>query len=733
MNLPRRLLPAALFCACTALVACHRDQAPQADADAVRRAQEQLSQPAWLRQHLPARTVGYVRIPSPWGLFGAAPNGRPLDAALAGEQHLKAVAALRDAIAKDKQLADAGIAPFMLALLSDLRGPLEVAVVDPLGMPSPNSMLLVSAQLEQRNIPKLNARLAQLGPAFHLVAPLDAQGNGQVASGELLHFDAASGRLFALAARDSGLGKLDRGGFDALLEETKNPKAADVVARIAEQERQIDVSGQGLFGWFSTHGIGGVAAGAIPANDVGTLPGDFTTKTESVAFGWGTVDGHGRLQLRLHAPQARVLSYLAPKQFAPGFKVAGKPAWAVSVALPGTEQVKAFEEGLTLNFGAERAAAYRKTMAEARQKAGFDLAELSQWIGPELVGYEDGAGTYTAVRVRDRKALYGRLEELTKSKRWTYQVLKVEGTQVHSLWIANRFGDHLEGTPDGASPRERALVDLLGRLGSHLYWVEDGDYLIFGKLPQALADRAAAKLDTPMDGWLKAQAHPGAQALLGFTSTSHDAQRKAYYGYLQILQYIDDASGGTVDLSTLPAAHTLDLPREGVIGMSLDATADDLSLGMTYEQNPLETVTSGSNGMVAVATAGIFAAVAIPAYQDYTLRSQVAQALVEAGPAKVAMIEFRQAKGRWPKNAREAGLDEDASGALVVGDGRIELSFAATGKPKLSGGTLVLTPEKAGQTWTWHCQAESIDDKYLPADCRHYGQAENAEPASEGR
>ena len=505
-----------------------------------------------------------------------------------------------------------------------------------------------------------------------------------------------------------------------------------MVGRVAEQEKQIDVSGQGLFGWFSTRGIGGVAAGAIPADDVGALPGDFTTKTESVAFGWGTVDGRGRMQLRLHAPQARILGYLAPKQFAPDFKVAGKPAWAVSLALPGADQVKAFEDGLSLNFGAARAAAYRRAMAEFKQtEAVFDLAEFSQWIGPELFGYEDDAGTYTSVRVRDRKALYDRLQELTKSKRWSYQVLKVEGAQVHSLWIPNRFGDRLEGNADGVAPRERALVELLGRLGSHLYWVEDGDYLIFGKLPQALADRAAAKLDTPMDGWLKAQAHPGAQTLLGFSSTSRDAQRKAYYGYLQILQYVDDASGGTVDLSTLPAAHTLDLPREGVIGLSLDATGDDLSLGMTYEQNPLETVTSGSNGMVAVAAAGVLAAVAIPAYQEYSLRSQVTQVLTTASPAKTAMIEFRQAKGRWPKSAREAGLDDDASGALAIGEGRIELSLDGTGKPKLAGGTLVLTPEKAGQTWTWRCEAEGVEDKYLPADCRHSdeAQAEDAEPA----
>jgi hypothetical protein len=304
----------------------------------------------------------------------------------------------------------------------------------------------------------------------------------------------------------------------------------------------------------------------------------------------------------------------------------------------------------------------------------------------------------------------------------------VEGTQVHSLRIPGGLGQRLGESADHAQPRERALLELLGRIGSHLYWIEDGDYLIFGKLPQSLADRAAARLDTPMDGWLKAQAHPGAQTVLGFASTSRNAQRQAYYGYLQVLQYLDDASGGTVDLSALPAAHTLDLPREGVIGASLDATRDDLSLGLTYEQNPLEMISSGSNGLVAVATAGVLAAVAIPAYQDYTLRSQVAQTLAKADPAKTAMLEFRQAKGRWPKNSQEAGLDDDADAPTLAG-GAIHLSLAGTGQAKLSDGSLVLTPEKAAEGWTWHCQAEGVEDKYLPVTCRHDDQAVDARPA----
>jgi hypothetical protein len=73
----RHVFTATVFAGALLLGACSHDNAPsKVDAAALKQAQEQLSQPAWLRQHLPARTVAYLRVPSPWGLIGGAPNGR---------------------------------------------------------------------------------------------------------------------------------------------------------------------------------------------------------------------------------------------------------------------------------------------------------------------------------------------------------------------------------------------------------------------------------------------------------------------------------------------------------------------------------------------------------------------------------------------------------------------------------------------------------------------------------
>ncbi|MCH6548628.1 MAG: pilin, partial [Proteobacteria bacterium] len=61
--------------------------------------------------------------------------------------------------------------------------------------------------------------------------------------------------------------------------------------------------------------------------------------------------------------------------------------------------------------------------------------------------------------------------------------------------------------------------------------------------------------------------------------------------------------------------------------------------------------------MIVVAIIGILAAIAIPAYQDYTVRAQVSEGLNLGGGAKTAVTEYFQDRGAWPVNNTEAGLD----------------------------------------------------------------------------
>jgi Tfp pilus assembly protein PilE len=285
--------------------------------------------------------------------------------------------------------------------------------------------------------------------------------------------------------------------------------------------------------------------------------------------------------------------------------------------------------------------------------------------------------------------------------------------------------------PEADRPEQQAMapfMNLMERFGSRLYWQEEGDWIVLAKVPQALADRAAGKPDTSLDDWFRKRAYNGSHILMGYTSTSRNAQRDAYYAYLGILQMLGGMAGADLDIASLPAAHTLGLPEKGVVGAALEADTDTLGLSFTYEQSPTELVgQTGSAG--AIAGAAIIAAIAIPQYQDYTLRSQVASALMAADPVKLAVAGRRLASGKFPSTNAAAGvgrpesLGNDYAGAVEVGQGGEIVVTLDTAPPhktdaRLDSGQLILTPRVDGKAIGWSCSGDGIDAKYLPKACR---------------
>jgi Tfp pilus assembly major pilin PilA len=720
----RTVLLSAAIVAGLGLAACHKkDEAPAADPKAVAAAQAAIASPAWLRQHLPAQTVAYLRFPSLWSIAGGVPNGRPIDAALSVKANIDAVAKVRDAIARDKTLADAKIGPALTLLLGDLRSPVEVALIDPLGIPSPTSRVVVTAALSFDTVDAFNARLAALSPTPLLAAPLDATGNGKLASGGAIRYSVADHRLWITQSLQQ---PSDGHTIDELVANFGTSTAANAPATLTQLEARADTSGEGLFGWATVKGVGGVAAAQAGDSPFGKLPADFASKADAVAFGGGTVDGRGQFRLMVHAPQARALQYIASRSFAPDFKTVGKPHWAISIALPGAEGYKAFEDNLNLDFGAESAKKVREALVKMRQTYGFDVADYTKWVGPESIVFADDAGQYVAIRARDLKSWHARIDEMTKAGRWRSGETTIDDADVH--WLVMPGAPYLA---EGDTPRDEALkpfMTLMQRVGSRMYWVEEGDWIVLAKVPQALADRAAGKPDTSIADWYKDRKYPGAHTLIGYTATSHGAQRDAYYTYLEVLQFLGGIAGTDIDISTLPAAHTLGLPDEGVVGAAIEADQDTFAISMTYEQAPTELIgQSGTAGVIGITA--VMAAIAIPQYQDYTLRAQVSGALAAAEPVKTAVAERRLTTGKFPATNKAAGLDDagslgnDIAGSVEVGQGG-EIVVTLDGQPphkadaKLDSGQLILLPKVEGGKVTWTCSGEGIDTKYLPATCR---------------
>ena len=129
--------------------------------------------------------------------------------------------------------------------------------------------------------------------------------------------------------------------------------------------------------------------------------------------------------------------------------------------------------------------------------------------------------------------------------------------------------------------------------------------------------------------------------------------------------------------------------------------------------------------VLAIPMIGILAAIALPAYNDYTLRAKVASALPAAEPLKPAVVSYLAREQTCPSND-DAGFgapESYASGtvaSIVMGEFEsnlcgLELVLAVPGNEKLDGQAVWLEYDPADSSW--RCSSE-IDDKYLPAQCR---------------
>ncbi|ENT0875447.1 prepilin-type N-terminal cleavage/methylation domain-containing protein [Neisseria gonorrhoeae] len=149
--------------------------------------------------------------------------------------------------------------------------------------------------------------------------------------------------------------------------------------------------------------------------------------------------------------------------------------------------------------------------------------------------------------------------------------------------------------------------------------------------------------------------------------------------------------------------------------------------------------------MIVIAIVGILAAVALPAYQDYTARAQVSEAILLAEGQKSAVTEYYLNNGEWPANNGDAGVASasEIKGKYVkevkVKNGVVTAQMASSNVNKeIQGKKLSLWAKRENGSVKWFCgqpvkrdagnagnddvtddkNNNGIDTKHLPSTCR---------------
>ncbi len=141
--------------------------------------------------------------------------------------------------------------------------------------------------------------------------------------------------------------------------------------------------------------------------------------------------------------------------------------------------------------------------------------------------------------------------------------------------------------------------------------------------------------------------------------------------------------------------------------------------------------------MIVIAILGILIAIALPAYQDYTVRAKVSEGMNLAAAAKLASSETRFSKGTWPTSAPEAGYSIPTTPLVTsvdipsAQDILITYDTSATGIPALAGANQLRlrgSIQSGGQVAVWACNAAgstklggaagTVLAKYAPSSCR---------------
>ncbi len=678
---------------------------------------------ASLLQNLPEQSIAYARIPELRGLvFGS--QGSALQPAAAHDaiqqQWGLIIGGLQENVLA--KIDNPGIRGLIDLLVSKQQAPIEMALIPgKAGVITPE--LLISTQIDYDSVQALTALLEQAvglsNDQLSLTSAPDTQGQFALAAGEKVglngYFDPASKNLMLHA----GI-QVDRKVTDALLDENRQTRKD-----VYDFERSIDAAGKGFAIWVDTQILWQQFSSLMPVSQRQALE---KLGLHEIAFAYAgnpSKEGHRSLTMLLqHSnPSENPLKISTPDQ-ARDAKVSLPVELAATLPLPNREQIEQIMALVAAVSGDDSMTqAYQQAVASIREAHGVDLERALGAFGPGGVLVNDRAGLWAAVPIQDQSAFDDLITWTSEYLGAELKAQTVDGVEYSHYEFPNLTKMALSLTEDMSTDEQDQVAWLFALLEAnnfHFYWHKEQSNLILGLVPQTLLARQRYLSNSTVNDWLQAHEINWQGGLLSLLVESEGLPRRIYRLQLSSLQRLSSIAGVDANLFSMPLAEDLQLPEQGRLGLQFSITAEQMRFQLDYEES-LADYLFGTNAVAAVAVLGIVTAIAVPAYQDYSVRAQAAEALIATGPLKLALSEFYLTHGRFPDELEAEEYYQELPNATAWFDAEqqlIEILFDDDAGD-LAWESLWIRPDiQDGSITGWQCLNQNLSASKVPQICR---------------
>ncbi len=692
--------------------------APVTKTAAGEKADYQVKHRASLARALPDKTVAYLRIPHLAGYF-TTPQADAIYSAISDS----AVQAQSKEIIKGidenliSKLDDPAIESILRLLLAKQESPIEVAIMAGVaGLMTPEVLLQVKLNIEdQAELESFLSGVVQSAQGLVEVTKAPENGEFQLsASGMAVfgHFDSAT-KDFLLF-----------GGPTAIESKLAQYRSQSLESHdhLHVFEQRFDSAGAGLALWADLSQLWTLAAPMAPPEIMAMLTSFKVQDTQFAYLGTGSIDGVGSSRLHLQYKEGKSSPFrFLPSNSVSNAKTVGQVEYAATLPMISSENV---EQLIAIDNQFSKSPSLESSVGDIRRTAkselGVDFDQLVGTFGPSITAVKDASGVWGSLQIKDQEAFKGLISLSTEKLGAKFQTSSVGDLDIAHYTFPS-IGKLAMLTQSDAAESEQvpeALLQIIAGSNTHLYMTREGSNMIVATLPQVLIARERHKGKDTVADWFEKQRTHNSTSLFSFTAQVQDLPTKAYHMYLSGIQSLSDIAGIEPNLVSLPLAEDLALADTGRIGALVQTGEQELSLVINYSQSPADFL-FGGNTMAMVAVTGVLAAVAIPAYQDYTIRAKVGSSLMSASAVKVGIAEYFIDNGRFPTGNASSAFQNDNGAWFDVEREQVVIDLGVT-VPELDGGYIFLTPDASeGGVLNWGCSSEGVRVAVLPSSCRN--------------